>query len=313
MILMAEAGTTTDEREHPLPGAAEVPMACACHDPARRRLFTGLLAGAAAPLLLGQPAEALAADPECRRSAVTGAVSAETVEGEARRQYVQIMREAQGKNALAPADDPQLQRLRYIAGRIIPFTPACNPRARDWRWEVQLLRSNTLNAFCMPGGKIAFFSGILSRLKLSDDEVAMIMGHEAAHALLEHARERMVKSTGTNVGLRLLSALLGLGNLGDLAAQSLSQLASLKFSRDDESEADALGLLLAARAGYDPRAGISLWQKMGAANGGKAPPAWLSTHPAGPERVKEIQQRLPRALPDYERAAAPDRRFPVAT
>jgi predicted Zn-dependent protease len=290
-------------------------MACACarHDPGRRRLFSGLLAGAAAPLLLGAPPAARAADPECKRSAFTGAVSAETVESEARRQYVQLMREAQGKSALAPADDPQLQRLRYIAGRIIPFTAACNERARDWRWEVQLLRSNTLNAFCMPGGKIAFFSGILSRLKLTDDEVAMIMGHEAAHALLEHARERLAKSTGTNVGLRLLSALLGLGNLGDLAAQGLSQLASLKFSRDDESEADALGLLLAARAGYDPRAGISLWQKMGAANGGKTPPAWLSTHPAGPERVKEIQQRLPRALPDYERAAAPDRRFPVAT
>ncbi|MBL8345505.1 MAG: M48 family metallopeptidase [Rubrivivax sp.] len=285
--------------------------ACAGHGVLRRRLFTGLLAGAAAPLL-GLGGNASAADPECKRSRLAGAVPAETVEGAARQQYVQLMREAQGKNALAPADDPQLQRLRYIAARMIPLAPACNERAREWKWEVQLLRSNALNAFCMPGGKIAFFSGILSRLKLSDDEVAMIMGHEAAHALLEHARERMAKSTGTNFGLRLLAAVFGLGNLGDMAAQGLSQLASLKFSRDDESEADALGLVLAARAGYDPRAGVSLWQKMGAANGGKAPPAWLSTHPAGPERVKEIEQRLPRALPEFQRAAQPDRRFPVA-
>lgn len=285
--------------------------ACAGHAVQRRRLFTGLLAGAAAPLL-GLGGNASAADPECKRSRLAGAVPAETVEGAARQQYVQLMREAQGKNALAPADDPQLQRLRYIAARMIPLAPACNERAREWKWEVQLLRSNALNAFCMPGGKIAFFSGILSRLKLSDDEVAMIMGHEAAHALLEHARERMAKSTGTNVGLRLLAAVFGLGNIGDMAAQGLSQLASLKFSRDDESEADALGLVLAARAGYDPRAGVSLWQKMGAANGGKAPPAWLSTHPAGPERVKEIEQRLPRALPEFQRAAQPDRRFPVA-
>ncbi len=295
--------------------AASAMSGCACsvgtHGLQRRRLFTGLLAGAAVPLL-GLGGNAHAADPECKRSRLAGAVPAETVEGAARQQYVQLMREAQGKNALAPADDPQLQRLRYIAARMIPLTPACNERAREWKWEVQLLRSNALNAFCMPGGKIAFFSGILSRLKLSDDEVAMIMGHEAAHALLEHARERMAKSTGTNVGLRLLAAVFGLGNLGDIAAQGLSQLASLKFSRDDESEADALGLVLAARAGYDPRAGVSLWQKMGAANGGKAPPAWLSTHPAGPERVKEIEQRLPRALPEFQRAAQPERRFPVA-
>ncbi len=297
-----------------LPELAVRTCACAGHNARRRRLFTGLLAGAALPLL-GTPgaAEAAnAADPECKRSALAGAVPAETVEGAARQQYLQLMREAQGKNVLAPADDPQLQRLRYIASRIIPLTPACNVRARDWKWEVQLLRSNSLNAFCMPGGKIAFFSGILSRLKLNDDEVAMIMGHEAAHALLEHARERLAKSTGTSLGLRLLAAFFGLGNVGDMAAQGLSQLASLKFSRDDESEADALGLVLAARAGYDPRAGVSLWQKMGAATGDKAPPAWLSTHPAGPERVKEIQQRLPRALPEFQRAGPAERRFPVA-
>jgi predicted Zn-dependent protease len=288
--------------------------ACSClrHDVRRRRFFTGLLAGAAAPLALGWPGAAAAADAECKRSRLTGAVPAETVESAARQQYLQLVRDAQSKNALAPPDDPQLQRLRYIASRIIPLTPACNERAREWRWEVQLLRSSSLNAFCMPGGKIAFFSGILSRLRLNDDEVAMIMGHEAAHALLEHARERMAKSTGTNIGLRLLAAVFGLGNLGDLAAQGLSQLASLKFSRDDESEADALGLVLAARAGYDPRAGVTLWQKMGAATGDKSPPAWLSTHPAGPERVKEIQQRLPRALPEFQRAGQPERRFPPA-
>ena len=289
--------------------------ACAGHDPSRRRLFTGLIAASAAAAsssLVPLPAVAQSADPECKRSALAGAISAETVEGAARQQYLQLMREAQGKNALAPADDPQLQRLRYIAGRIIPLTPSCNARARDWRWEVQLLRSNSVNAFCMPGGKIAFFTGILSRLKLNDDEVAMIMGHEAAHALLEHAREQMAKSTGTNVGLRLLSALLGLGNLGDMAAQAGAQLLSLKFGRDDESEADALGLLLAARAGYDPRAGVTLWQKMGTVSGGNAPPAWLSTHPAGPARTRDIQQRLPRVQPEFEKAKAPDRRFPAA-
>jgi predicted Zn-dependent protease len=286
---------------------------CPWHvDRPRRRLFTALLAAGAAPLLGAPGGAAASADPECKRSVVAGAVPADQVEGMARQEYLQLMRQAQGKNALAAPGDPQLERLRYIARRIIPFTPTCNPRAREWRWEVNLLRSDALNAFCMPGGKIAFFSGILSRLKLADDEVAVIMGHEAAHALLEHARERLVKSTGTSVLLRLGAALLGLGNLGDLAAQGLSQLASLKFSRDDEAEADALGLLLAARAGYDPAAGVSLWRKMGQASGGKTPPAWLSTHPAGPERIKDIQGRLPRAQAEFQRAATPDRRFPVA-
>jgi predicted Zn-dependent protease len=287
-------------------GAAE--GTCLGKQGASRRLFTSLLAaGAASAAGLVE-----AADPECKRSSAANFVPAEQVESSARQQYLQLMREAQSKSALAPADDPQLQRLRYIAARIIPFAPACNERARQWRWEVQLLRSNQLNAFCMPGGKIAFFSGILSRLKLSDDEVAVIMGHEVAHALLEHARERMAKSGGTTFGLRALAAIFGLGSLGDLAAQGMGHLASLKFSRDDESEADGLGLLLSARAGYDPRAGVTLWQKMSAANAGKAPPAWLSTHPASPERVKEIEAKLPRLAPVFERASAPDRRFPVA-
>ncbi|MBL8324924.1 MAG: M48 family metallopeptidase [Rubrivivax sp.] len=285
------------------------PAGCACHGGGPRRRFLTSLLGAGAAAL---PGAAAAADPECRRSRAAGIVPADQVEGMARQQYLQLMRDAQGKGTLAPGDDAQLQRLRYIAQRIIPFAPACNERAREWRWEVQLLRSNQLNAFCMPGGKIAFYSGILSRLKLGDDEVAVIMGHEVAHALLEHARERVAKSTGTTFGLRALSALLGLGNVGDLAAQYSAQLLTLKFGRDDESEADALGLLLSARAGYDPRAGVSLWQKMGAAGGGKVPPAWLSTHPAGPERIKDIEGRLPRTLPEFQRAARPERRFSAA-
>ena len=275
---------------------------CACTG---RRAFGGLLlAGAAAP--------ALAAIPECKRSAATKVIPASQVEGAAQQQYVQLLRDARSQRALAPENNTQLQRLRYIASRIVPQTPACNERAAQWKWEVNLLGSQQINAFCMPGGKIVFYSGILGKLKLSDDEVAVVMGHEVAHALLEHARERLAKSAGTSLGLRLGAAVLGLGNLGDLAAQGLANLASLKFSRDDEAEADALGLILAARAGYDPRAGVTLWQKMGAQKGGNAPPAWLSTHPAGAARIKEIEARLPKVLPDFEKAGRPERRFGVA-
>ncbi len=284
------------------PPAGHYRAGCGCFG---RRAFTGLLlAGAAAP--------ALALAPECKRSSAARLIPADQIEGAAQQQYAQLLREARSQNALAPESNPQAQRLRFIAGRIVPQAPACNDRAARWKWEVNLLGSPQINAFCMPGGKIAFFTGILSKLKLNDDEVAIVMGHEVAHALLEHARERMAKSSGTSLGLRLGAAVLGLGGLGDMAAQGLANLASLKFSRDDESEADALGLILAARAGYNPRAGVTLWQKMGGKAGGSAPPAWLSTHPAGAARIREIEARLPRVLPDYEAAARPPRSFPPA-
>ena len=272
---------------------------CALHT---RRRFTGLLlAGAAAP--------AAAALPECRVSGFTKAVSAEQVEQGAGQQYRQMLQQAGAKNALAPADHPQLVRLRYIAERIIPFTAECNERAKQWRWEVNLIGSPEVNAFCMPGGKIAFYYGILAKLQLSDDEVATIMGHEAAHALLEHAREQMGKNFATQTGLRLGAALLGLGGLGDVAAQMGSQLLSLSYSRNDESQADALGLVMSARAGYDPRAGVTLWKKMMGGSGGDGPPKILSTHPTNADRIQAIEGRLPRVLPMFEAADKPGRKF----
>ncbi len=277
---------------------------CHCLLHGRRRFTALLAAGALAPVAVAQ-----AEIPECRRSRAAGLVPAKQVEGSAQQQYVQMLRDARGQGALVPATHPQMERLRYIAQRIVPFTAECNERAAQWRWEVNLLNSKQINAFCMPGGKIAFYTGILQLLQLNDDEVAMIMGHEVAHALLEHARERMAKSGGTELLLRGAAAIFGLGNLGDLAAQGATQLLSLRFSRDDESEADALGLLLAARAGYDPGAGVTLWQKMSAATAGKAPPQWLSTHPAGETRIKDIQAKLPRVQPMYQAAGKPERRF----
>jgi predicted Zn-dependent protease len=220
-----------------------------------------------------------------------------------------MLQQASSKRALAPENHPQLERLRSIAERIVPFTPECNERAKSWNWEVNLIGSNEVNAFCMPGGKIAFYYGILSRLQLNDDEVATIMGHEVAHALLEHAREQTAKGTLTTGALRLGAALLGLGSVGDLAAQAGSHLLNLTYSRSDESEADALGLVMSARAGYDPRAGVSLWQKMMAGSGGGAPPKILSTHPTNAERIKDIQARLERLMPVYQAAAKPSRTF----
>ena len=228
-------------------------------------------------------------------------VPANEIEASASKQYKTLLAEAAGKNALAPAGHPQLMRLRRIADRLIPFANEWNPRAKSWQWEINLIGSRQVNAFCMPGGKIVFYTGIIEQLKLTDDEVAQIMGHEIAHALREHARERMGKNTATNIGAGVLSQLLGLGDLGRTVTNYGAQLLSLTFSRSDESEADLVGLELAARAGYDPQAGVTLWQKM-SANSKGAPPQWLSTHPAGATRITDIERNLPRVMPLYERA-----------
>jgi predicted Zn-dependent protease len=254
-------------------------------------------------LCLGLAAQAREGVDVGRESAFTKLVPAGQVEQSAGQQYHQLLQQAAEKNALAPKEHPQLQRLRQIARKIIPLSYDWNPRARDWKWEVNLIGSKQVNAFCMPGGKIAFYTGILDRLDLSDDEVAMVMGHEIAHALREHARERMGKSAATNIGASLLTQVLGLGSLGQTITNYGAELLTLKFSREDETEADLVGLELGARAGYDPRAGITLWQKMAAANKG-APPQWLSTHPSGEHRIAEMEQHLPQVLPLYERARA---------
>lgn len=271
------------------------------------KLPASLLSGIAmAAVLLGTPASVLKAQPregvEMRGTSVLARlVPAEDVERSASAQYAQMMQEANAKKALAPKDNPQLIRLRAIATKIIPFALEWNDRAKTWKWEVNLIGSNQINAFCMPGGKIAFYTGILDQLKLNDDEVAMIMGHEIAHALREHARERIGKGAATNIGAGVLSQLFGLGQVGQTLTNYGAQLLNLQFGREDESEADLVGLELGARAGYDPRAGVTLWQKMATASKG-APPQWLSTHPSGTTRIAEIEANLPKVMPLYEKA-----------
>ncbi|MBT9524934.1 MAG: M48 family metallopeptidase [Rhizobacter sp.] len=278
-----------------------------CHCPLHsRRLFTTTLLGGGA--LLALPALAREGVDVGPQSVFTKAISAQQVETMAQQNYVDMKRQASAKGALVRDDDPQLVRLRSIAKRLVPFSYEWNPRAREWKWEVSLIGSDQINAFCMPGGKIAFYTGILQKLQLNDDEVAMIMGHEIAHALREHARERMGKTVATRGGIEILSAIFGLGNAGRLAADMGGQLLTLKFGREDESEADLVGMELAARGGYDPRAGVTLWNKMAAAAKG-APPQFLSTHPSGPTRIQDIQASLPKVQGLYAKAPKPEQRF----
>lgn len=247
-------------------------------------------------------------------SVVGKLIPAATLESQAVKEYAELKQQAAAKGTLAGTNDPQLVRLRRIANRILPHTARWNPRASDWPWEVNLIKAKEINAFCMPGGKIAFYTGILDQLKLTDDEIAMVMGHEIAHALQEHARERAAKSELTTAGANIVSQLFGFGDLGNLALGVGAQLASLKFSRGDESEADLVGLDIAARAGFDPRAAVVLWQKMGTVSG-NGPTEFLSTHPSGTSRIAELQKHIPDVLPLYARTkgVAADRLPPYRT
>ena len=265
---------------------------------AGRRAF--LLAAGAGAVVAATPA--LAQVDVGAPSQLRNLVPAQEIESAAAQQYAQLVADARAKNSLAPQGNQQLQRLRNIAGRLVPQTAQWNDRSRQWRWEVNLLGSKQINAFCMPGGKIAFYTGILDQLQLTDDEAAMIMGHEMAHALREHARSRIAKSQGTGTILSLGAQLLGLGQLGDVAASLGTQLLTLRFSREDETDADLVGLELAARGGYNPQASVSLWEKMGRAGGGAGGPGFLSTHPSGPDRIQQLQANVPKVQRLYERA-----------
>ncbi len=213
--------------------------------------------------------------------------------------YQKVQQEAAKKGQLN-RDPAQTDRVRRIASRLIPSTAAFRPDARNWRWEVNVINSDEVNAWCMPGGKIGVYSGLISKLNISDDELAAVMGHEIAHALREHSREQASLEHVQSAVIGIGGALLGLSDL----AQNLGQLvAEVVFnrphSRQDETEADRIGVELAARSGFDPRGAVTLWQKMGRLGGGQ-PPQWLSTHPSNETRTRDLQEYSQRVMPLYE-------------
>lgn len=230
-------------------------------------------------------------------------LSSQEVDAMALQSYQDELGKAKQKGALN-TDKANLERIRKIADRLIPQVKVFRPDAIGWKWEVNLETNNELNAYCAPGGKIMFFTGIINQLKLTDDEIAAVMGHEMAHALREHGRERMSQAYAQQTGLGLAGALLGATQDQLALANTAAQMAiSLPHGRGQESEADILGLELSARAGYDPNAAVSLWQKMGQATGGGGP-AFLSTHPSGPQRIKDLQAAIPKVMAVYEQNKA---------
>ena len=215
--------------------------------------------------------------------------------------YAQTLAEARSKGKLN--NNAALNaRIKRITDRLVEQAGNMYPESRKWQWSIAVIDEPKINAWTMPGGKMAIYTGIIEKLALTDDEIAQIMGHEISHALLGHGRERMSRAMATQSGLQLGSILAG----RDLTVLTPAANVALNLpnSRSAESEADRYGVELAARAGYDPRASISLWEKMGRASSGNQPPQFLSTHPAPGNRIQALQALVPSMMPIYERARA---------
>ncbi len=233
-------------------------------------------------------------------------LSSKQVESMSLASYSQTLKTANDKKTLN-TDSAVLARVRNISDRLIAQNPVYRADAANWKWEVNVEKNDQVNAYCMPGGKIMVFTGLIDKLQATDDELAAVIGHEIAHALREHGRERMSLAYAQQGGLALLAAVIGSKKnaatglaLGG-AAMGSQLFFSLPNSRTQETEADRMGLELAARAGYNPNAAISLWTKMGQ-NGGKKPAEFLSSHPADKTRIDDLSELIPTVIPLYEQA-----------
>lgn len=226
-------------------------------------------------------------------------VPASQIEEGAAQAYADELKTARDKGVLN-TDKAQLARVTTIAKRIVAATPTFRADATGWNWQFNVQKTQELNAYCMPGGRIMVYSGLIEKLDLTDAELATVLAHEVAHALREHTRERVSRAYGQQLVLSGVAAVTGVSQgTADLANMIAQVTFQLPFSREQESEADTIGLELMARAGYDPREALTLWTKMNKAEQG-GQPKFLSTHPSPKDRSKDIQKLLPRVLPLYQ-------------
>jgi predicted Zn-dependent protease len=242
------------------------------------------------------------------RKQYVGLVSEKEAEEQSALAYQQTLKQAESKKVLN-TDSAETQRVRAIAQRLIAQVDVFRTDAVKWNWQVNVMESKEINAYCMAGGKMMVYTGLLDEIKPTDDELAAVMGHEIAHALREHVRERMSRAKAQQLGLIGAAALVGISTKsGDNAVKTIAlggALATVAMtlpnSRTAEQEADEMGLELMARAGYNPNAAVTLWEKMNA-KGGAKPPEFLSTHPSNESRITDIKRLVPKVMPLYEEA-----------
>jgi predicted Zn-dependent protease len=230
-------------------------------------------------------------------------VSSEQMNQSAAKAYADLLAQAKTKNAL-DTNPAQVERIHAIAGRLISQSAVFRKDAAAWKWDTHVITSKEVNAWCMPGGKIAVYTGLIEQLKATDGELAAVMGHEMAHALREHGRERASQAMAQSIAISVIGTVAGLpAGAGDLSQMVLDLTFNLPNSRLHEQEADRIGVELAARGGYDPREAITLWEKMGRLGGGQ-PPQFLSTHPSHESRIADLKQYSEKVMPLYQQAAA---------
>lgn len=229
-------------------------------------------------------------------------VSPEQAISASREAYVQTLLPLQ-KEGKVDSNPATAQRVKHITGKIISQAIEQYPSTRNWEWNVKVIdEPDTVNAWCMAGGKMAVYTGLINKVKPTDDELAQVMGHEISHALANHTAERMSMALATQMGMLGVAMVAGDSEYAGLAlsgsALAAAMAITLPNSRISESEADQMGIELAARAGYDPRAAATLWEKMGKA-GGSSPPQFLSTHPSPQNRQATLQALAGQMMPYY--------------
>ncbi len=221
-----------------------------------------------------------------------------TMEESARQSYAQVLQEARSAGTLN-TNAATTERVRNIARRLIAQTGTFRQDALGWDWQVNVITDETVNAWCMPGGKIVVYTGIIDSLNLTDAQLAAVMGHEISHALREHSREQASQDGLRLLGVSIVSSIAGFGDLGMTVLDLASQYTySLPNSRKHETEADHIGTELMARAGYDPYEAVNVWKKMEDVSGSSIPEI-LSTHPSHSSRIKDLKTIAEKVYPLY--------------
>ena len=223
------------------------------------------------------------------------------LEQQASAEYAQLIRAAQQNNALLPDSDSRVKRVHAILQRLIPYALKWNERAKQWDWEANVIRSPDVMVRCLPGGKIVVDTGLFTRLRPNDDELAMLLGHMIAHALREHARERLGRQQATQLGTGTIPQLFGLADLGSAPLGIGSQLIDMRYDAADETEADVIGNEIASRAGFDPRAAVTVWNRAASLHGATKS-GLIASNPMSPQRRRDIRKRLSDMLPLYAKA-----------
>nr|WP_217447352.1 M48 family metallopeptidase [Burkholderia pyrrocinia] len=219
-------------------------------------------------------------------------------------EYAQIVQAAADSNRLLPANQPRVKRLRAIVAKLAPYSVKWNDRVKNWAWDVNAIRSRDIRLTCLPGGKVLVYGGLLDRVRLNDDELGVLLAHGIAHALREHARSNFSAASQTSLRAAALPPLFGVGDPLPQALNLGERLQALRYDPTDETEADVIGGDIAARAGFDPRAAITLWDKLAVATRANKATGFIYTHPYSTARRQDLLNRLPDLMPLYAKATA---------